>query len=190
MGRNLETELAFYRKYHFNTINVLIHVTCIPLIMFSAFALQSKWQVPPTFVAQVLPSLPLKYYPYANFGVFTALGYGLFYTSLDILYGFPTMLGIVFTTIKLTEYMRSHSDSTQKAIIIHVVAWLAQFIGHGVFERRAPALLDNLVQALVLAPFFVVFEVSHFLGIRAGILNRVDAIVLPEIEEFHAKKNK
>ncbi|ODO12029.1 hypothetical protein I350_00813 [Cryptococcus amylolentus CBS 6273] len=44
------------------------------------------------------------------------------------------------------------------ALLVHAGAWVAQFIGHGVFERRAPALFDNLVQALVLAPFFVHLE--------------------------------
>jgi uncharacterized membrane protein YGL010W len=34
----------------------------------------------------------------------------------------------------------------QAALVIHVVAWILQFIGHGVFEGRAPALLDSLDQ--------------------------------------------
>jgi hypothetical protein len=29
---------------------------------------------------------------------------------------------------------------------VHGAAWIAQFIGHGVFERRAPALTENLTQ--------------------------------------------
>jgi uncharacterized membrane protein YGL010W len=32
------------------------------------------------------------------------------------------------------------------AVIIHVVAWIAQFYGHGVHEKRSPALIDNLFQ--------------------------------------------
>ena len=28
----------------------------------------------------------------------------------------------------------------------HVIGWIAQFIGHGVFEGRKPALMDNLLQ--------------------------------------------
>lgn len=27
----------------------------------------------------------------------------------------------------------------------HGIAWVSQFIGHGVAEKRAPALLDNIV---------------------------------------------
>lgn len=30
--------------------------------------------------------------------------------------------------------------------IVHVVCWIAQFVGHGVFEGRAPALLNSLFQ--------------------------------------------
>jgi 2-hydroxy fatty acid dioxygenase len=45
------------------------------------------------------------------------------------------------------------------AVGLHVFSWVAQFVGHGKFEGRAPALLDNLVQALFLAPFFVWMEV-------------------------------
>lgn len=47
-------------------------------------------------------------------------------------------------------------------LIVHVVAWILQFVGHGVFEsnwffniERKPALLDNLSQILN-APLFVV----------------------------------
>ena len=32
------------------------------------------------------------------------------------------------------------------AWIVFTAAWVGQFIGHGVFEHRAPALKDNLVQ--------------------------------------------
>jgi uncharacterized membrane protein YGL010W len=35
------------------------------------------------------------------------------------------------------------------ALVIHVAAWILQFIGHGVFEGRAPALLDSLDQVRI-----------------------------------------
>lgn len=28
---------------------------------------------------------------------------------------------------------------------VNAATWIAQFVGHGVFEKRAPALLDNLL---------------------------------------------
>jgi len=51
-------------------------------------------------------------------------------------------------------------------LAVHIVAWVIQFIGHGVFEKRAPALLDSLDQALLTAPLFVLMEVAFFLGYR------------------------
>jgi uncharacterized membrane protein YGL010W len=67
---------------------------------------------------------------------------------------------------------------------VNVVAWILQFIGHGKFEGRAPALLDNLVQALFLAPFFVWFEVLFFLGYRPELKARLDKAVEQEIKKF------
>lgn len=36
-------------------------------------------------------------------------------------------------------------DGIRDAIIVQVVSWIAQFLGHGLAEGRAPALLDNIV---------------------------------------------
>ena len=54
--------------------------------------------------------------------------------------------------------------TTQIAVITHIVCWIFQFIGHGAFEGRAPALLDNLVQAIFLAPLFVWLEMLFKFG--------------------------
>lgn len=67
---------------------------------------------------------------------------------------------------------------------VHAFSWIAQFLGHGLAEHRAPALLDNLLggpfaispitekhadhgtPAIVLAPFFVHLEILFQLGYR------------------------
>lgn len=74
------------------------------------------------------------------------------------------------------------------AASVHVVSWIAQFIGHGIFEGRAPALLDNLVQALFLAPFFVWLEILFFFGYRPELKARLDTAVQKEIATFKASK--
>jgi len=73
---------------------------------------------------------------------------------------------------------------------INVVCWIAQFVGHGKFEGRAPALLDNLVQALFLAPFFVWFEALFALGYRPELKRRLDKAVEEEIRKFRGKQEK
>lgn len=74
-------------------------------------------------------------------------------------------------------------DGMNQAILLHVGSWIAQFLGHGLAEKRAPALLDNLLGgellrlstfissqpiplAVVLAPFFVHLEILFGVGYR------------------------
>ncbi|KAI5056483.1 hypothetical protein GOP47_0028301 [Adiantum capillus-veneris] len=44
-------------------------------------------------------------------------------------------------------------------LVSQLVCWTGQFIGHGLFEGRSPALLDNIFQAFFMAPFFVILEI-------------------------------
>ena len=74
------------------------------------------------------------------------------------------------------------------AIGVHIFSWLAQFVGHGIFEGRAPALLDNLVQAIFLAPFFVWLEILFAFGYRPELKSRLDQSVEKEIIRFRAEK--
>lgn len=73
-------------------------------------------------------------------------------------------------------------------IAVEIVSWIAQFIGHGVFEGRAPALFDNLVQAFVLAPFFVFMEFLFKFGYRPELQRRVNDAVEKEIKRVKAEK--
>nr|XP_043624932.1 2-hydroxy-palmitic acid dioxygenase MPO1-like isoform X2 [Erigeron canadensis] len=78
-------------------------------------------------------------------------------------------------------------------LVVQLVSWIAQFIGHGVFEGRAPALLDNILQAFLMAPFFVLFEALQILfGYEPypGFHARVTAIVDAETEDWRNKKGK
>lgn len=76
------------------------------------------------------------------------------------------------------------------AAAVNVVCWIAQFVGHGKYEGRAPALLDNLVQALFLAPFFVWLEFLFYMGYRPDLKRRVDKAVEQEIQKFRNEKGK
>jgi uncharacterized membrane protein YGL010W len=48
---------------------------------------------------------------------------------------------------------------------VFALSWLAQAVGHKVFEHRKPALLDDLWQVFV-APIFVVAEWAFLAGLR------------------------
>jgi uncharacterized membrane protein YGL010W len=76
------------------------------------------------------------------------------------------------------------------AVGIHLVSWILQFIGHGKYEGRRPALLDNLVQALFLAPLFVWYECLFKLGFYGELRKSVEEGVEIEIAKLKAGKGK
>lgn len=115
------------------------------------------------------------------------------YASLYILME-PVAGGILAPLLLAGVAYANHLTSTYGmtanywAIGINVVSWLAQFVGHGVFEGRAPALLDNLVQALFLAPFFVWMEMLFWLGYRPELKSRLDTAISQEVAKVKAQK--
>lgn len=96
------------------------------------------------------------------------------------------ILGATAYSNHLTTVAPSQTNTV--AIAVHVICWIAQFVGHGVFEGRAPALLDNLVQALFLAPFFVWMELLFKFGYRPELQARVNKEVEKNLAKLNAKK--
>lgn len=88
----------------------------------------------------------------------------------------------------MTKYDRKKVNSI--AISVHVVSWIMQFVGHGKFEGRKPALLDNLVQALFLAPLFVWYEVLFKLGFYKQLKHDVEAAIEVEVAKLGKGKAK
>lgn len=74
------------------------------------------------------------------------------------------------------------------ALPIHLTCWILQFVGHGLFEKRAPALLDSLDQALITAPLFVFLELLIPLGYRKDFFQRIEKQVAINVQTFHSKK--
>jgi len=71
---------------------------------------------------------------------------------------FYLTLGLLQNYIHYQYYNNDLNKLWYIIITLHIISWIAQFIGHGVFEKRAPALLDNLFLTLV-APNFVILEI-------------------------------
>jgi uncharacterized membrane protein YGL010W len=55
----------------------------------------------------------------------------------------PLLVGLNIAAAAFTAHV---PNANLMALYIHLGSWIVQFIGHGVFEGRAPALLDSLVQ--------------------------------------------
>jgi uncharacterized membrane protein YGL010W len=161
---NVEKQLVFYGAYHSNKINVLIHIICVPLIVWSFQAIIAPFKLP-SFV----PAYGYAFNDYlifdTNYATLMAAIYITYYFLLEpiaaLLY-IPQLIATLLTATALSE----RENYKTIAWSVHVICWIAQFIGHGAAEGRAPALLDNLLGAIVLAPFFVHLEVLFALGYR------------------------
>ena len=50
---------------------------------------------------------------------------------------------------------------------------MKKFIGHAIYEKRKPALVDSLDQALITAPMFVLLEILFHAGYKPDLYDRV-----------------
>ncbi|KAK7208520.1 hypothetical protein BZA70DRAFT_234843 [Myxozyma melibiosi] len=180
---NLEDQLSFYMAYHHNEVNVRIHTICVPLILFTSFLVAANVELPISLFAN-------SYDKYLNLGVLGSFGYTVFYILLDPYVG-TAVAPIVFgSSLVVTDLLLDYGRLANiVGGTILAISWILQFIGHGVYEKRAPALLDNLVQALVLAPFFVTYEFVFKYGFRKDLENRLEARVSEKIKALDAKKS-
>ena len=64
-----------------------------------------------------------------------------------------------------------------------------QFVGHGVFEGRKPALADNLLLTLS-APFFVTAEVLFFFGWNKEVFEEMEDEIKSRVKVFRNQNRK
>ncbi|XP_030473535.1 2-hydroxy-palmitic acid dioxygenase MPO1-like [Syzygium oleosum] len=199
MGRkglfDLEKHFASYGAYHSNPVNILIHTVSVWPIFFTALVLL---YFTPT-ICQLFNFQPqcflARHGLFLNLGFFCALLYAVFYVCMDIKAGSLAALLCMVCWVGaswLASYL-GFSLAWKVVLAAQLFCWTGQFLGHGVFEKRAPALLDNLVQAFLMAPFFVLLEVLQtvfgyepYQGFHASVKLRIDA----EIADWKEKKQK
>jgi 2-hydroxy fatty acid dioxygenase len=129
------------------------------------------------------PNFPL------NLAALVAFVYSGFYILLEPVVGI-ILLPIIFGWTVYANHLTAtyKYEANVAGVAVEIVSWIAQFIGHGVFEHRAPAVLDNLLQSLVLAPFFVFMELLFKFGYRPELHKRVETAVTKEIKKFKDQK--
>jgi len=176
---DVDHQLTFYGAYHSNRINIFIHIICVPILLWTFQVLASQLPVP-SFV----PAIHHTFNDYLSFDLnWVTIHAGLYlayYLALEPVAALLYAPQLVVSVLTATAYSRS-KDHIFNAAILHGASWIAQFLGHGLAEKRAPALLDNLVGAVVLAPFFVHLEVLFGLGYRPDMHKRINNEIGKEI---------
>ncbi|KAF2727151.1 DUF962-domain-containing protein [Polyplosphaeria fusca] len=176
---NLKQQLIFYASYHREPRNIAIHLACVPALLFTGFLFGTN--TPSLRTPKFLSSLRLP----LNLGTLASLTYTTLYLLLSPNLAGATLVPILLSLSALGNTLTSRYNRARVngvAVGVHVVSWVMQFIGHGRFEGRRPALMDNLVQALFLAPLFVWYEVLFRLGFYGELRREVEEGVEREVK--------
>jgi len=182
---NLRDFFVSYGSYHHNKVNKIIHFIFIPQIVFSLLCMAKHWSSTRFhFMGQEL-----------DYTFFFLLAVLLAYIKIDFISGVISSvvyLGLYYLSniIWLQYKLAGQVDQHFKIFLIqHIVSWLVQFIGHGVFEKRSPALLDNILLTLV-APDFVILEFLFMFGYKKDVQEECYKRIVANIKAFHESKAK
>ena len=164
-----EKEMRFYAAYHNHPANQMIHIIFVPLIVVSLLALFSSFS---TILATGAIAL-----------------YALYYLQMDVKLGVAAM-PFLFSWWWLGNYWAASTPSIWRAFLgTQIVSWGVQVaVGHYVFEKRSPALLDSWQQSFLLAPLFVIVEFLMMIGFFPELSKRVRRQA--ELDIAEAKKKK
>ena len=176
---DLKKQYTFYNKYHNNVCNKLIHYLCIPILVFTLFILLNY--IPYYYKIDYLENYTIKDVTYNLINSNTTLDhifiintssciyvlYMIYYLILNILTGIISIpiYGIILITSNYLVY-NYYNRSWVGALFFQCISWLLQFMGHYYFENNRPALCDSLVKSILIAPFFVIFDLLHICGYK------------------------
>ena len=153
--QDLHSWLDRYGESHKNKTNKLIHWLCVPTIFFSVLALFSLIELP--IMEQWLPA---NISNFATVVVFIGL---LFYLRLS----FSMFVGVgLFTALCFQGiFMLNQTHlKLEISLILFVIAWIGQFIGHKI-EGAKPSFLDDL-KFLLIGPAWLITFIYKKIGIN------------------------
>ncbi len=160
--KSLVEQMSMYAAYHRTPGNKAIHFVFVPAIVWSLLVflsiprgvLVSEFEVKPSMAAAAVLLL--------------------YYLALD--YGLGVAMVLVFTVLEVSALQLAALGWQTAAAVagtVFLVSWVAQFVGHSMYEHRRPALVDNVWQVFV-APVFVVAEWAFVLGWRKDLRDAVE----------------
>jgi len=150
-----------YQESHNNHTNEIIHWICVPLIIFSLLGL--VWSIP-------FPHLGFlgKYNGFVNWASFLIAFSIYYYYRLSPVLSYM-MLILVFLMswgiVSLEQLQKEGGPSVWLVcLIIFVISWIGQFIGHKI-EGKKPSFLDD-VKFLLIGPIWLLHFVCKKIGIK------------------------
>ena len=156
--KSIQSWFEDYGESHQNPINKAIHWICIPLIVFSLIGL--IWSIPHDYLSDNYSGIFSEYFNWSSIFIFVVICY-------YILLSYKIALGmIIFSLIVLygTQLLSQVTELWKVSLIIFIVAWIGQFIGHKI-EGKKPSFFQD-IQFLLIGPAWLIGFIYRRFNIR------------------------
>jgi uncharacterized membrane protein YGL010W len=154
----LHVWLDEYSASHQNPTNILIHEVCVPVIAFTVLGF--LWSIPvPKFIRRNVGNLFSHFIPMLVIGPVLA-----FYFRLS------TKMAVIMSAIVLSAFLLLAKMEQKQirifrlSLIVFIIGWIGQFIGHGI-EGKKPSFAEDL-QFLAVGPLWTLASAFRALGIE------------------------
>lgn len=134
--RDIRTLFADYASYHQTPGNKWFHRVGIPLIMLSGFGMLARLSIA----------------PYVDAAVLLIVFAEIIYAILD------WRLAALMLVVSAAFYFAGAALPLWVNVALFVLGWIMQFVGHSVYEKRAPAFTKNALHLLV-GPLWILNDV-------------------------------
>jgi uncharacterized membrane protein YGL010W len=147
---------AEYGESHQHHANELVHWICVPLIFFSVLGF--VWEIP-------VPDSWETAAPWFNWSIVAIVLVTAFYARLSVALAVGLLAFMaVCQTIHLRLEMLAPWAVWKICLVIFILAWIGQFIGHKV-EGKKPSFLKDLV-FLLIGPAWLLSKIYRKIGLK------------------------
>lgn len=156
--KSLSQYIEEYGESHQHPTNRLIHKICVPAIFFSMLGIYKAFPVPGNW--------PL-WLDWSTIAVVLCFIYYALFKNVRVLLALAVM---IVPMMIILELLRPRFFIL--SVVIFVVAWIGQFIGHKI-EGKKPSFFKDLF-FLLIGPIWTVYTISGQMGIDLKINSAKD----------------
>tara|TARA_B100001250_G_scaffold414582_1_gene454152 strand:- start:5285 stop:5770 length:486 start_codon:yes stop_codon:yes gene_type:complete len=144
-----------YGESHQSIVNELIHWVCVPLIIFSILSL--IWIIP-------TPNYFDNSFILINWCVLFVVASSFYYLLLSLKLSL-TIIPFAFFLIYIIYLLdKFNLPLLEISIVIFIIAWAGQFIGH-ILEGKRPSFIQD-IQFLMIGPIWLIASLYRRLNIK------------------------
>jgi uncharacterized membrane protein YGL010W len=158
-GKELISWFDEYSLSHQNPTNIFLHKICVPTITFTVYAM--LWSLP-IFPKNIRNIISIDQVGLLNPSLILVPILAFYWNlSPPMAISMATIFLVVIILLILME--KNHVRIFRLALILFIIAWIGQFIGHEI-EGKKPAFFKDL-QFLLIGPLWTLAHVFRFFGI-------------------------